>query len=108
GDDPAPHPEQQHGQELEADGDTDVEAAARQGQDEPTDGDGLHPRPDQRNLLADEEQAVVAALERLERPRSRQAKPGHSPVSRSRSRMVAARWRTSRSSRLTLRSRLAR
>ncbi len=56
---PAERGEQEHGKELQRDDETERRAAARQLEDQPSLGDGLHPGARQRDRLADHVEPVV-------------------------------------------------
>src|SRR5207302_10698664 len=102
GDHAAPDAEQQQGQELQRQHEAEREpgaALAGEVEDEPALGGGLHPRAAERNQLGEEEQAVVADAEGVERALSCQANARHWPSpSSSFSSRVAARASTARSS----------
>ena len=68
GDEAAEQAEDDHGRELGGGDAAEHERVVGQLQDQPGLGDGLHPRADQRESLADEEQPVVAMPERARSP----------------------------------------
>ena len=65
GDEPAEQAEDQHRRELRRGDEAEVERIVRQLEDEPVLGDGLHPRPDQRDQLPEPEEPVVAMVQRV-------------------------------------------
>ena len=69
--------EEQDRQELEGDDQAEGGAGAGQLEDQPGLADGLHPRAAHGDGLADEVQAVIADLQRGERPLGDAACPGH-------------------------------
>ena len=77
GDDAGEQAEQQDGDELGGDDDAQPDRVVGQRQDEPRLGHLLHPRADERDRLAGEEQPVVAMAE------------GAQPADRGRSRLIA-------------------
>ena len=79
---PSPHTHHEHGQELQRRGDPHVQpgltAVAQVADHQPGLGDALHPRPDHRDQLADDIEAVVADTERTEGRAHYSAEAAHS------------------------------